>query len=159
MLGIRKVKFFGYECEKGSFRIDEQRRSDIQAIPPPITRKGMQSLLGTVVICSGFIADYSTRAIPLYNMTTSSYDWSNAWSEKEIAALNDIKQAVIDSCSLCDITARTVLLYVLFCLSCMYCPLYVLYILHTVHTVHGPCLPVPDVDVSPSTSVHTLIHT
>ena len=100
MLGIRKVKFFGYECEKGSFRIDEQRRSDIQAIPPPITRKGMQSLLGTVVICSGFIADYSTRAIPLYNMTTSSYDWSNAWSEKEIAALNDIKQAVIDSCSL-----------------------------------------------------------
>jgi len=100
MLGIRKVKFFGYECEKGSFRIDEQRRSDTQAIPPSITRKGMQSLLGTVVICSGFIADYFTRAIPLYNMTTSSYDWSNAWSEKEIAALNDIKQAVIDSCSL-----------------------------------------------------------
>ena len=60
----------------------------------------MQSLLGTVVICSGFIADYFTRAIPLYNMTTSSYDWSNAWSEKEIAALNDIKQAVIGSCSL-----------------------------------------------------------
>ena len=29
MLGIRKVKFFGYECEKGSFRIHEQRRSDI----------------------------------------------------------------------------------------------------------------------------------
>ena len=25
MLGIRKVKFFGYECEKGKFRIDERR--------------------------------------------------------------------------------------------------------------------------------------
>ena len=63
MLGIHKVKFFGYECEKNKFRIDERRRQDIQDIPPPITRKGMQSFLGTVVICSGFIPDYSVRAI------------------------------------------------------------------------------------------------
>jgi hypothetical protein len=41
----------------------------------------------------------------------------------------------------------------------MYCPLYVLYILHTVHTVHVPCFPVSDVEVSSSTSVHTLVHT
>jgi hypothetical protein len=100
MLGIRKVKFFGYECEKGKFRIDERRRTDIQAIPAPISRKGMQSFLGTVVICSGFIINYSTRAIPLYNMTTSSYDWTNAWSTSELAAFDDIKQAVIESCSL-----------------------------------------------------------
>ena len=80
MLGIRKVKFFGYECEKGKFCRDQQRRADIQAIPPPMSRKGMQSLLGTVVICSGFIADYSTRAIPLYNMTTTTYDWSRVSS-------------------------------------------------------------------------------
>jgi hypothetical protein len=63
MLGIHKVKFFGYECETNKFRIDERRRQDIQDIPPPITRKGMQSFLGTVVICSGFIPDYSVRAI------------------------------------------------------------------------------------------------
>jgi hypothetical protein len=100
MLGIRKVKFFGYECEKGKFRIDERRRTDIQAIPAPISREGMQSFLGTVVICSGFIINYSTRAIPLYNMTTSSYDWTNAWSTSELAAFDDIKQAVIESCSL-----------------------------------------------------------
>jgi hypothetical protein len=76
--GIRKVKFFDYECEKGKFCIDKRRRSDIQAIPAPISRKGMQSFLETVVIYSGFIFDYSTRAIPLYNMTTSIYYWSNA---------------------------------------------------------------------------------
>ena len=52
----------------------------------------MQSFLGTVVICSGFIPDYSVRAIPLYNMTTASYDWSTAWSDKELLALEDIKQ-------------------------------------------------------------------
>ena len=33
-------------------------------------------------------------------MTTTAYDSSNAWSEKELAALDDIKQAVIESCSL-----------------------------------------------------------
>ena len=84
----------GYECE------NERRRTDIQAIPAPISRKGMQSFLGTVVICSGFIPDYSVRAIPLYNMTTPSYDWSTAWSDKELLALKDIKQAVIQSCAL-----------------------------------------------------------
>jgi len=41
-----------------------------------------------------------TRAIPLYNMTTSTYDWSNAWSTSELTAFEDIKQAVIESCSL-----------------------------------------------------------
>ena len=75
-------------------------RSDIQAIPAPISRKGMQSFLGTVVICSGFIPDYSVRATPLYNMTTASYDWSTAWSDKELLSLEDIKQAVFQSCSL-----------------------------------------------------------
>ena len=75
-------------------------RSDIQAIPAPISRRGMQSFLGTVVICSGFIPDYSVRATPLYNMTTASYDWSTAWFDKELLSLEDIKQAVIQSCSL-----------------------------------------------------------
>jgi hypothetical protein len=78
MIGIRKVKFFEYECENGNFRIDERRRTDMQAIPAPIT----------VVICSGFIIDYSTRAIPLYNMTTFTYDWSNAWPDKESCSLH-----------------------------------------------------------------------
>jgi hypothetical protein len=46
----------------------------------------------------------------------------------------------------CDLIAHTVLLYVL-------------YIPHTVHTVYVPCFPVSDVEVSSSTSVHTLVHT
>ena len=61
MLGIHKVKFFAYKCEKNKFRIDKRRRTGIQAIPAPISRKGMQSFLGTVVIYSGFIPDYSVR--------------------------------------------------------------------------------------------------
>jgi len=60
----------------------------------------MQSFLEIVVICSGFIINYSTHAIPLYNMTTSTYDWTNAWSTNELVAFEDIKQAVIESCSL-----------------------------------------------------------
>ena len=55
----------------------------------------------------------------------------------------------------CDITAHTVLLYVLLCLTYMYCTLYALYLLHTVHIVHVPFFPVSDVEVSPSTSVHS----
>ena len=62
----------------------------------------------------------------------------------------------------CDITAHTVLLYVLFCLTYMYCTL--VCTIHTVHCTHStcslfPCFPVSDVEVSSSTSVHTLVHT
>jgi hypothetical protein len=59
----------------------------------------------------------------------------------------------------CDLITHTVLLYILFCLTYMFCKLYVLYILHTIHIVHVPCFPVSDVEVSSSTTVHTLVHT
>jgi len=54
-LGVKSVKFFGFECTKSSFKITDERKQQIQQIPRPMTKKGMQSLLGTTVICSKFI--------------------------------------------------------------------------------------------------------
>jgi hypothetical protein len=94
--------------------------------------------------------------------TASTIECINSISEKNIKLRMGFHKSMnrMDNVSVpreeCDITARTVLLYVLFCLICMYCPLSVL---HTVHTVHVPCFPVSDVEVSSSTSVHTLVHT
>ena len=51
------------------------------------------------------------RAIPLYNMATSAYDWSNAWSDKELAALDDIKQTVIESSSLHYLDYNKILIF------------------------------------------------
>jgi len=59
VLGVKSVKFFGFECTKGSFKITDERKQQIQQIPRPMTMKGMQSLLGTTVIHSNFIPNYS----------------------------------------------------------------------------------------------------
>jgi hypothetical protein len=61
--------FFGFECTKGSFKITDERKQQIQQIPRPMTKKGMQSLLGATVICSKFIPNYSVRVQALYSMT------------------------------------------------------------------------------------------
>ena len=99
-LGVKSVKFFGFECTKGSFKITEERKQQIQQIPRPMTKKGMQSLLGTTVICSKFIPNYSVRVQALYSMTAMEYDWKSCWNPTEIAAFDDLKQAVLDCCAL-----------------------------------------------------------
>ena len=43
---------------------------------------------------------YSKLFSPGHGFVTAEYDWKNAWNEEELAALEDVKQAVIDSCSL-----------------------------------------------------------
>ena len=73
ILGVKSVKFFGFECTKGSFKITDERKQQIQQIPRPMTKKGMQSLLGTTVICSKFIPNYPVRVQALYSMTTMDF--------------------------------------------------------------------------------------
>jgi len=101
VLGVKSFKFFGFECTKGSFKITDERKQQIQQISRPMTKKGMQSLLGTTVIHSNFIPNYSIRVQALYAMTASYYDWKACWTPIEIAAFDvPIKQAVLDCCAL-----------------------------------------------------------
>ena len=99
-LGVKSVKFFGFECTNSSFKITDERKQQIQQIRRPMTKKGMQSLLGTTVICSKFIPNYSVRVQNLYSMTTMDYNWTTCWNPIEIAAFDDLKQAVLDCCAL-----------------------------------------------------------
>jgi len=94
------VKIFGFECTKGSLKITDERKQQIQQIPRPMTKKGMQSLLGTTVICSKFIPNYTIRVQALYSMATSDYNWKTSWNPVEIAAFDDLKQAVLNCCAL-----------------------------------------------------------
>ena len=36
---LKSVKFIGFECTKGSFKITDERKQQIQQIPRPITKK------------------------------------------------------------------------------------------------------------------------
>jgi len=70
-LGVKSVTFFVFECTKGSFKFTDERKQPIQQISRPMNKKGMQSLLGTTVIYSKFIPNYSIRVQALY---TNDYD-------------------------------------------------------------------------------------
>ena len=111
---------------------------------------------------------YDARTLMMkYGFMASVEQLARALTGAECAALIPVVcQVFYDyqvSVRLCDITARTVLLYVLLCLTYMYCTLYILYILHTVYIAHVslfpsfPCL--SDVEASSSTSVHSCLFT
>ena len=51
-LGVKQVKFFGYECTKGSFKLGEDRKQAIMDMPMPKTRKQMRRFLGCAVFFS-----------------------------------------------------------------------------------------------------------
>ena len=76
-LGAKSAKFFGFACTKGSFKITDECKQQIQQISRPMTNKGMQSLLGTTVICIKFIPNYSVRVQALYSMATMDYQWKS----------------------------------------------------------------------------------
>jgi hypothetical protein len=60
-LGVKSVKFFGFECAKGSFKITDERKQQIQQIPRPMTKKVMQSLLGTSAASSSRITPFASK--------------------------------------------------------------------------------------------------
>ncbi|MDO8094970.1 MAG: RNase H-like domain-containing protein [Candidatus Brocadiales bacterium] len=76
-IGVQEVNFFGYLCRHGTFGIAPSRISAIKDIPIPKDKKSMQSFLGTVVFTQPFTPDFAKIAAPLYNATTSKFDWNN----------------------------------------------------------------------------------
>jgi len=43
-LGVKSVNFFGFECTKGSFKITDERKQQIQQIPRPMTKNAYSVL-------------------------------------------------------------------------------------------------------------------
>jgi hypothetical protein len=83
--GSKQVKFFGYICTTEKYYLDEERVQGITEMefPGDVANtkagkiKAMQTYLGMAQFFGGFIDDYSTKSIPLTDMTRESYDWTD----------------------------------------------------------------------------------
>ena len=79
--GHDSVKFFGYEVDGNGWKIDDERKAAIMAIPFPsgpttkLKVQRMQSFLGFSLYFRDFVEGYSTKAGELYNMTTKQFSW------------------------------------------------------------------------------------
>lgn len=102
--GFSKVEFFGYICEKNSYRLSEKRMGSVVAIPFPSGLnkvKKMQQFLGSAVYFKPFIFDYSRKTAELANMTHRDFSWvETTWVKDYKAAFESFKLDIINSFTL-----------------------------------------------------------
>jgi len=58
-IGASTVTFFGYEVSHGQWKLSDSRKSAIEDLPFPQSKKEMQSFLGAALFFHNHIADYS----------------------------------------------------------------------------------------------------
>ena len=101
-LGMREVSFFGYICRYGSYALSTKRVQAVQDIPFPRTIKQMQSFLGMALFFQRFVANYSTLAAPLTDMTHKDFAWHDPslWTADYFAHFLEFKTALSNACRL-----------------------------------------------------------
>jgi hypothetical protein len=96
--GVRRVEFFGYVIEGGTYRLSEERAAAVRSIQfpqPPQQLKKMQRFLGAAIYFRPFIPDYAERTQLLYQMTRKDFDWDPAtWEQDFERAFEDFKEAI-----------------------------------------------------------------
>ena len=102
--GHDSVKFFGYEVSGKGWKIDDERKAAIKAIPFPsgpttkIKVSRMQSFLGFSLYFRDFVDGYSTKAGELYDMTSKTFDWrEETWTRNYRALFETFKDDMCKS--------------------------------------------------------------
>jgi len=78
--------------------IDPERTQVIAKIPPPTSKKSMQSFLGQINFMRRFVPNFSEMVRPLQNLIKK--DTQYHWGPIENQDFNAIKKAIIDALSL-----------------------------------------------------------
>jgi hypothetical protein len=97
-IGFPEVKFFGYVCDDRGYYLSEDRVAAVRAMEKPMSRKGLQSFLGSALFFKSFIPSYSELTAPLTDMTHDSFVWNpTAWTAHYEAAFAAVKDAIANS--------------------------------------------------------------
>ena len=95
-LGFPEVNFFGYVCTKNGYRLSDERKNALNAVPFPKNVKQMQSFLGSALFFKSFIPHFSSLTAPLNDMTHKSFDWhSSSWKVDYPKVFDDLKQSLM----------------------------------------------------------------
>jgi hypothetical protein len=78
--------------------IDPERTQVISKLPPPTSKKSMQSFLGQINFVRRFVPSFSKMVRPLQNLIKKDAQYH--WRPLENQAFNAIKKAIIDTPSL-----------------------------------------------------------
>jgi hypothetical protein len=96
MFGVRKVNFFGYECEGGTYSLSEERKLAVTSIPFPRDTKSMQRFLGASVYFKPFIFKYSDKTALLNEMFHRDFEWDEKlWLKDYRGSFEAFKQDIL----------------------------------------------------------------
>ena len=94
-LGVKEVKFFGYICTHASFKLAQDRKDALQAIPFPKNTKQMQMFLGAALFFKSFVDHFSDKTAKLNDMTRKEFNWNpETWKEPYLQLFNDLKDSL-----------------------------------------------------------------
>jgi ribonuclease HI len=98
IFAVEQGKLLGFIVSSDGMIIDPKRTQVIAKLPPPTTKKSMQSFLGQINFMRRFVPSFSEMVRPLQNLIKK--DTQYLWGPTENQAFNDIKKAIIDAPSL-----------------------------------------------------------
>jgi hypothetical protein len=95
---VEQSKLLGFIVSSDGMIIDPERTQVIAKLPPPTSKKSMQSFLGQINFVRRFVPSFSEMVRPLQNLIKK--DTQYHWGPTENQAFNDIKKAIINALSL-----------------------------------------------------------
>ena len=97
-IGVTMAIFFGYEIEAGSYRLSEERRLSVTAIPMPVNTKQMQRFLGMALYFKSHIPGYSKLTAGLTEMSHKDFSWNRStWKRDYEADMQVLKDSLMGS--------------------------------------------------------------
>jgi hypothetical protein len=98
IFAVEKGKLLGFIVSREGMIINPERTQVITKLPPPTSKKSMQSFLGQINFVRRFIPSFSEMVKPLHNLIKK--DTQYHWGPPENQSFNEIKKAIIDAPSL-----------------------------------------------------------
>ena len=99
--GLKKVNFFGYDCEGGSYSLSDERKLSVTSIPFPRDTKAMQRFLGASMYFRPFIFKYSEKTANLNDMTHKDFNWDEkTWTVDYKGCFELFKKDILHSFTL-----------------------------------------------------------
>jgi ribonuclease HI len=95
---VEQGKLLGFIVSSDGMIIDPERTQVIAKLPPPTSKKSMQSFLGQINFVRRFVPSFSEMVRPLQNLIKK--DTQYRWGPTENQAFNIIKKAIIEAPSL-----------------------------------------------------------
>jgi hypothetical protein len=98
VFAVEQGKLLGFIVSKYGMIIDPERTQAIAKLPPPSSKKAMQSFLGKINFVRRFVPSFSEMVRPLQNLIKK--DVLYRWGPQESQAFDSIRKSIIEAPSL-----------------------------------------------------------